>query len=641
MSNAMNNDEIASSTSDEIVGPKGEKPTSYHHDENATHQKAELEAGGRSPNKVNAIFENPLVNIPRHQLMKDVEDFCTQYGLMDHIDAFRKGALISQNPAGAENLSELNAEEKAVLRREHTHKWSQPWQLYFMAAMCSLAAAVQGMDETVNNGAQAIYLAEFRIKDAEHPERSRFSPDMQNYLTGLIVGAPYLACAILGCWLTEPLNRYFARRGTIFISCFIAAVASIWEGVANSWVNLFIARFVLGLGIGAKSSTVPVYAAECSPAPIRGALVMMWQMWTAFGIMLGNIMGVAFMGLSRDLSWRLMLGSTVVLPLIVCAQVYFCPESPRWLIEHNKIDKAFQAFRTFRPTDLQAARDLYYAYVGVQLEKEVNQGKNFFTMFIELFTVPRNRRATLASWIVMFMQQFCGVNVIAYYSTTIFQESGYSIQQALLASMGTGILNWVFALPAFFTIDTWGRRNLLLVTFPLLAICLFWSGFSFWIEPDNPTSKKRVAMVTTGMYLFEVFYSPGEGPVPFTYSAEAFPLHVREVGMSWATATTWCFNFILSFTWPMLLDAFKPQGAFSWYAAWCLIGWVLILLFVPETKALTLEELDQVFSVSTRKHAAYQIRNAIWHFRVWILRQKLEPLPKFYEGAGNLYEGEE
>ncbi|KAL4738772.1 general substrate transporter [Aspergillus similis] len=458
---------------------------------------------------------------------------------------------------------------------------------------------------------------------------------MQDYLTGLVVGAPYLACAIIGCWLTEPMNRYFARRGTIFISCAIAAVASIWEGVANSWVNLFLARFVLGLGIGSKSSTVPVYAAECAPAPIRGALVMQWQMWTAFGIMLGNIMGVAFMGVEEDLSWRLMLGSTVVLPIIVCFQVYFCPESPRWLIEHNKIPKAFRSFRILRNTDLQAARDLYYAYVGVQLEREINKGKNFFTMFLELFTVPRNRRATLASWIVMFLQQFCGVNVIAYYSTSIFLNSGYSVQEALLASMGTGILNWVFAIPAFLTIDTWGRRNLLLFTFPFLSIWLLWAGFSFWIEANNSTSRKRVAMVTTGMYLFEVFYSPGEGPVPFTYSAEAFPLHVREVGMSWATATTWCFNFILSFTWPMLERAFKPQGAFGWYAAWCLIGWWLVLLFVPETKELTLEELDRVFSVKTRHHAAYQLRNAVWHFRTWVLRQKLEPMPKLYEEAAS------
>ena len=153
--------------------------------------------------------------------------------------------------------------------------------------MCSICAAVQGMDETVNNGAQSFYLKRFNVISKK--KGGRFSQDMTDNLTGLIVGAPYLACAILGCWLTAPLNSLTGRRGTIFISCAIAAIASIWEGVANSWVNLFIARFVLGLGIGSKSTTVPVYAAECSPAPIRGALVMMWQMWTAFGIMLGNM----------------------------------------------------------------------------------------------------------------------------------------------------------------------------------------------------------------------------------------------------------------------------------------------------------------------------------------------------------------
>ncbi|KAL1971067.1 hypothetical protein VTN77DRAFT_18 [Rasamsonia byssochlamydoides] len=627
-------DDITKSVLGEKDNPRGkdESPTRAEQTENAKVEARNIyDIHERPADKLNVVFENPLAGIPREQLLEDVERFCKQYNLEEHLDAFKKGALVSQNPAAAQDLVELTDEEKTALRREHTHKWHQPWQLYWLVIMCSLAAAVQGMDETVNNGAQAIYLKQLGIT-------TRFQGQKQDNITGLVVGAPYLACAILGCWLTEPLNRLFARRGTIFISCFIAAVASIWEGVANSWVNLFIARFVLGLGIGSKSSTVPVYAAECAPAPIRGALVMMWQMWTAFGIMLGNIMGVAFMGLSDDLSWRLMLGSTVVLPVIVCAQVYCCPESPRWLIEHNKVDKAFKSFRTLRPTDLQAARDLYYAYVNVQLEREINKGKNFFTMFLELFTIPRNARATLATWIVMFMQQFCGVNVIAYYSTTIFTSSGYSVQSALLASMGTGILNWLFALPAFFTIDTFGRRNLLLTTFPWLAITLFWTGFSFWIQPDNPTSRKRVAMVTTGMYLFEVFYSPGEGPVPFTYSAEAFPLHVREVGMSWATATTWCFNFILSFTWPSLLRSFKPQGAFGWYAGWCIVGWFLVLLFVPETKALTLEELDQVFSVPTWKHASYQIKNAVWHFRVWILRQKLEPLPKFYEGAEKLME---
>ncbi|KAL1859684.1 hypothetical protein VTK73DRAFT_7502 [Phialemonium thermophilum] len=515
---------------------------------------------------LSAVFENPLARRTKEELLADVEAFCRQHDLMEHVDDFRKGALVAQNPDEALSLAELSAEDKRILEREHTHRWSQPKTLYWLCVMCSIAAAVQGQDETVNNGAQALYLSEL---DVAGPNVTRFSPSMQENLTGLVVGAPYLCCAIIGCWITEPLNRLLGRRGTIFVSCFVAAVASIWEGVANSWVNLFLARFVLGFGIGPKSSTVPVYAAECTPAPIRGALVMQWQMWTAFGIMIGNIMGVAFgpsTGLDPDLGWRLMLGSTVVLPLIVCAQVYFCPESPRWYIQHGKVRKAFKSFQRLRFSNVQAARDCYYTYVGVELEREVNKGKNLFTQFAELFTVPRNRRATLASWIVMFGQQFCGVNIIAYYSTTIFQESGYSTNSALLASMGTGILNWVFAIPALFTIDRWGRRNLLLFTFPFLALTLLWTGMSFFAQG----TKTRVGLVTTGMYLFEVFYSPGEGPVPFTYSAEAFPVHVRDVGMSWATATTWCFNFIISLTWPRLRSAFTAQGAFGWYAAWCL-----------------------------------------------------------------------
>lgn len=163
--------------------------------------------------------------------------------------------------------------------------------------------------------------------------------------------------------------------------------------------------------------------------------------------------------------------------------------------------------------------------------------------------------------------------------------------------MGFGIINFLFALPAVYTIDTFGRRNLLLTTFPLMCASLLFTGFSFFIAPDDPTSKVRIACIAIGIYVFGIVYSPGEGPVPFTYSAEAYPLHIRDIGMSFATATTWFFNFVLSMTWPPMERAFKPQGAFGWYAAWNVIGWFLILLFVPETKELSLEELDQGYSL--------------------------------------------
>jgi len=172
------------------------------------------------------------------------------------------------------------------------------------------------------------------------------------------------------------------------------------------------------------------------------------------------------------------------------------------------------------------------------------------------------------------------VNVIAYYSTQIFMDSGFSRSNALLVSFGTGVTNWLFAIPAIYTIDTFGRRNLLLTTFPLMGICLLWTGFSFWA----PEGDLRLGLVASGIYMFMVIYSPGEGPVPFTYSAEAFPLYIRDIGMSFATATCWGFNFILSLTWPALVRAFQPQGAFGFYAAWNFLAFFFAYFFLPETK---------------------------------------------------------
>lgn len=111
----------------------------------------------------------------------------------------------------------------------------------------------------------------------------------------------------------------------------------------------------------------------------------------------------------------------------------------------------------------------------------------------------------------------------------MFRDAGFSTRMALVTSLGCGITNWIFALPAVYTIDTFGRRNLLLTTFPLMSLFLLFTGFSFWIPNDSA----RTACVATGIYLFMIVYSPGEGPVPFTYSAEAFvsltlpPLHDR------------------------------------------------------------------------------------------------------------------
>ena len=133
-------------------------------------------------------------------------------------------------------------------------------------------------------------------------------------------------------------------------------------------------------------------------------------------------------------------------------------ESPRWLMKKGRYREAYQSFLRLRNSPLQAARDLYYAHCQLSEEFAVLKGSSYISRFTELFTVPRVRRATLASFVVMIAQQMCGINIIAFYSSTIFEQANYSTRDALLASWGFGLVNWVFAFPA-----VWVSRLILIM----------------------------------------------------------------------------------------------------------------------------------------------------------------------------------
>ncbi|KAK2770011.1 hypothetical protein FQN53_005711, partial [Emmonsiellopsis sp. PD_33] len=350
--------------------------------------------------------------------------------------------------------------------------------------------------------------------------------------------------------------------------------------------------------------------------------------WTAFGIFLGTSANLAVKD-TGDISWRLQLGSAFIPAIPLTFGIFFCPESPRWYIKKGKFQQAYQSLLKLRNHPIQAARDLYYIHAQVQIEQEVAGESNYVTRFIQLFTIPRVRRATLASFTVMIAQQMCGINIMAFYSSTIFAEAGASVGESLFASWGFGLINFVFAFPAIWTIDTYGRRALLTFTFPQMAWTLFAAGASLYIPEEN---RAHLACVALFVYLFAAFYSPGEGPVPFTYSAEVFPLSHREVGMAWAVATCLFWAAVLSLTFPRMLRALTPQGSFFFFGGLNLLALVMIFLWVPETKQRTLEELDYIFAVPTRRHMSYQVFTALpYWFKRYILRMnvKLEPLYHF------------
>lgn len=164
------------------------------------------------------------------------------------------------------------------------------------------------------------------------------------------------------------------------------------------------------------------------------------------------------------------------------------------------------------------------------------------------------------------------------------------------------------------------------------------AGFSFWIPQS---SRGHLGAIALFIYLFDAFYSPGEGPVPFTYSAEVFPLSHREIGMSWAVATNNFWASVLSLTFPYMLNAFTPQGAFGFYAALNAIAFVMILLWLPETKQRSLEELDYVFAIPTRTHMKFQAGKMVpWWCRRYLLGRKHLPQPQLYKFESDDYRSE-
>ena len=399
------------------------------------------------------------------------------------------------------------------------------------------------------------------------------------------------------------------------------------------WPQLLVCRLLLGVGMGSKASTVPIYAAENVPALIRGGLVMSWQMWTAFGIFLGFCANLAMYKVGT-IAWRLQLGSAFIPAVPLVLGIWFCPESPRWLMKKGRYADAYKSLLRLRNTPLQAARDLYYVHAQLVEEASIIGKSNYFTRFFELFTIPRVRRATLASFTVMIAQQMCGINIIAFYSSTVFTKAGGSTSQALWASFGFGLVNFVFAFPAVWTIDTYGRRSLLLFTFPQMAWTLLAAGLCFLIPQGD---RAHLGLVAMFIFIFAAFYSPGEGPVPFTYSAEVFPLSHREVGMAWAVATCLFWAAVLGVTWPRILKAFTPTGAFGFYCGLNILAFVMIFLWVPETKQRTLEELDYVFAVPTGRHMSYHLKETLpFWIKRYVFFQKNAKLAPLYKFEGQL-----
>ncbi|KAK4550749.1 hypothetical protein LTR36_000328 [Oleoguttula mirabilis] len=574
-----------------------------HDEKHHGHQPDLTETAGRRASVALNLVENPLKRSSPEKAVLDGRAFAEKHGMPEHAELFGKAALVARDPQRFESVMELTEPERSALVYERDHKWHGPKMLWYSISLCAIGAATQGWDQTGSNGANLSFPEEFNIAGKGTDE----------WIVGSINAIIFLTAGLIGAFIVDPLNHYFGRRGEIFITALCLTACPIGSGFAKSWQGLFAARFVLGIGIGAKNATVPIYSAEMAPARIRGALVMFWQLWVVAGIFLGFCANVIVKDTGR-IAWRLQLGSAFIPSFILGCGIWFCPESPRWLMKHNRHAQGFKSMLVLRAHPIIAARDFYYSNVIYEEELKEHHGANYFTRMWDCFRVPRIRRANYGASTVMIAQQMCGINIISFYSSTIFENVGYTATQALYASLGYGAIQVVFTIPTLFLIDTKAAGLSLLET--------------------TGTKGARIGPVVLFVYLFTICYSLGEGPVAFQYSAEVFPTIQREQGMAWAVCINNTFAGILSLTFPRMQTVMTPTGAFGFYAGLNLIAWFMIFCFVRETKQLTLEEIDQVFSIPTKTFIGYELNVSVPYFiKRTILRRKIpKPLPLLEKG---------
>lgn len=364
-------------------------------EDNANHDEGESEPLYQVESPESQVMQV----LSREGHTSEVAEFARTNNLMHKLDVFERASALLQSDVLIEEIPGITPDEVIALQGETEHKWAQPKMLYFVIAACSIAAIEQGWAQTSMNGAN-LYIPKVFGIDSGSPRDA--------FILGLINSGIYISTAILGAWISSPINDQAGRRGAVFVGSLLCLISNIASALSRNWPMLVFFRFVLGLGLGIDASTASVYAAECAPALIRGGLAVSWQMFCAFGIFLGFVANAAVYNFGQN-TWRLQLAAPLVPTIPLLLMLFACPESPAWYLKRgSRYDLAFQSLRRLRNSEIQAAKELYATYLQRQLKQETLKMKpHFGRRLLELVTIPRIRRATMASYAVMLSQQLC------------------------------------------------------------------------------------------------------------------------------------------------------------------------------------------------------------------------------------------
>ncbi|KAH6853133.1 sugar transporter STL1 [Chaetomium sp. MPI-CAGE-AT-0009] len=415
-------------------------------------------------------------------------------------------------------------------------------------------------------------------------------------LQGTVVAIYEIGC-FFGAIIALLIGEKIGRRKTIMLGCVILCIGGALQACAYGIPHMIVGRIVAGLGNGLNTSTIPVWHSELMQADKRGKGLSIELAINIFGVMTAYWVdyGMSFV---RDNSsqFRLPLALQCLFAIVTLAGIMFLPESPRWLLAHGETDQARHVLWALLPnakeTDtnnevvLAEVADIQHA---IEEERSAAEGGSFKAL---LKNGPQKFfYRTMLGVGGQFMQQLSGINLITYYAPVIFEQSvGMSHDLALLLAGFNGVAYFFSSLIPIWVIDRLGRRKLMLFAVSGQCACM---AILAGTVSNGGHAAGIVAIVM--LFLFNFFFAVGLLAIPWLLPAEYAPLAIRTKAAALATASNWIFTFLVVEITPVSIANIQWR-TYIYFSVFNFCFIPLVYFFYPETRNLSLEQIDKLFT---------------------------------------------
>jgi sugar porter (SP) family MFS transporter len=384
---------------------------------------------------------------------------------------------------------------------------------------------------------------------------------------------------VIGAIGAGPLGQKIGGREALRVMAVLYLLSALGCALAWNWPSLLVFRLISGLGIGGSSVLGPVYLAELAPARLRGRLVGLFQVNIVAGILLGYASNYAVASwIGGPNAWRWQFGVAIVPALLFALFLIGVPRSSRWLVTQNRIDEARRVLQMMGTPNSEA--ELKEIVDSIHLE----HAQRSEPLFQHKYRLP----IFLAVSIGMF-NQLSGINAILYYAPRIFHYAGFTSLSGDKQAVLLGAMNFCATLLAMSVIDKLGRKSLLLIGSVGTAVCL--AGVAAIFHSNSHQSDLIWLLVG-----FIFFFSISQGAVIWVYISEVFPTRVRSKGQALGSSSHWIMNALISGLFPWVARH-STAAPFAFFSTMMVLQFVVVLLFYPETKGVSLEQLQHKLGI--------------------------------------------